>query len=68
MILRDPVGVADQTVDHPGQPGSTWAEPGPWEQAGGPANWHRVGDAGPRACDLAEPATGRAGDDVVTTS
>ena len=58
IILRDPVGVADQTVDHPGQPGQYVDEHGTWEQTDRSANWRRIGHADLRVYDLVEPTTG----------
>ncbi len=58
IILRDPVGVADQTVEHPGQPGQYVDQRGTWEQTDRHANWCRVGGAELRVYDLVEPMTG----------
>lgn len=58
VVLRDPVGVADQTVEHPDQPGQYVDERGTWEQTDRSANWRRVGDADLRVYDLVEPTTG----------
>jgi hypothetical protein len=58
IILRDPVGVADQIIEHPGQRGQYVDERGTWEQTDPSANWRRVGDADLRVYDLTEPTTG----------
>jgi hypothetical protein len=58
IILRDPVGVADQTVEHPGQPEQYVDQRGTWEQTDRDANWRRVGGAELRIYDLVEPTTG----------
>lgn len=58
IVLRDPAGLADRTVQHPGQPGQYLDERGSWEQADQSANWRRVGDADLRVYDLIEPTTG----------
>jgi len=58
IVLRDPVGVADRTVEHNGQPGQYLDERGTWEQTDESANWRRAGDAGLRVYDLVEPTTG----------
>ena len=58
IVLRDPVGVADQTVEHPGQPEQYVDERGTWAQTDQAANWRRVGEADLRVYDLVEPTTG----------
>jgi hypothetical protein len=58
IVLRDPVGVADRTVEHPGQPEQYVDERGTWEQTDATANWRREGDADLRVYDLVEPTTG----------
>jgi hypothetical protein len=58
IVLRDPVGVADQVVEHPGQPGEYVDERGNWAHTDAAANWRRVGGANLRIYDLIEPTTG----------
>jgi hypothetical protein len=58
IVLRDPVGVSDQVVEHPGQPGQYVDQRGNWEQTDPSSNWRRVGDANLRVYDLVEPTTG----------
>jgi hypothetical protein len=58
IVLRDPVGVADRVVEHPGQPEQYVDEHGNWEQTDQSANWRRVGDVDLRVYDLVEPTTG----------
>ena len=58
IVLRDPVGVADRIVEHPGQPGQYLDERGSWEQVDESASGRRDGDAELRVYDLVEPATG----------
>lgn len=58
IVLRDPVGVADQIVAHPGQPGQYTDDRGTWEQTDQSVNWRHVDDAHLRVYDLIEPATG----------
>jgi hypothetical protein len=58
IVLRDPVGIADQVVEHPGQPGQYVDQQGNWEQTDPSANWRHVGDANLRVYDLVEPTTG----------
>jgi hypothetical protein len=58
IVLRDPIGVADQTVEHPDQPGQYVDERGTWEQTDPSTNWRQVGDARLRVYDLIEPTTG----------
>jgi hypothetical protein len=50
--------VADQTVEHPGQPEQYVDQRGTWEQTDRDANWRRVGGAELRVYDLVEPTTG----------
>ncbi|HEY5353382.1 MAG TPA: hypothetical protein VIK57_13090 [Streptosporangiaceae bacterium] len=58
IVLRDPVSVADQTVEHPAQPEQYVDERGTWEQTDPSANWRRVGHPDLRVYDLVEPTTG----------
>lgn len=58
IVLRDPVGVADQIVEHPGQPGQYTDDRGTWEQTDRSVNWRPVDDAHLRVYDLVEPTTG----------
>ena len=58
IVLRDPIGVTDQTVMHPDQPGEYVDERGTWRQTDSSANWRRVGGADLRVYDLIEPTTG----------
>jgi hypothetical protein len=58
IILRDPIGVADQTVEHPDQPGEYVDERGNWQQTDESANWQQVGGTDLRVYDLIEPTTG----------
>jgi hypothetical protein len=58
IVLRDPVGIADQVVEHPSQPGQYVDQQGNWEQTDPSANWRHVGDANLRVYDLVEPTTG----------
>jgi hypothetical protein len=58
IVLRDPVGVADVTVEHPGQPGQYVDERGTWEQTDRSANWRPVDGTDLRVYDLVEPTTG----------
>jgi hypothetical protein len=58
IVLRDPTGVADRTVEHPGQPGQYVDERGTWEQTDRSANWRQAGQVRLRVYDLIEPTTG----------
>lgn len=58
IVLRDPVGVADQVVEHPSQPGQYVDERGNWAHTDSAANWRRVDDANLRIYGLVEPTTG----------
>jgi hypothetical protein len=58
IVLRDPIGVADQIVEHAGQPGEYVDERGNWAQTDRSANWQQVDDAQLRVYDLIEPTTG----------
>jgi hypothetical protein len=58
IVLRDPVGLADQVVEHPGQPRQYVDERGTWAQTDPLANWRRFDDADLRIYDLVEPTTG----------
>jgi hypothetical protein len=57
IILRDPTGVADQVVEHRGQPGQYVDQRGNWEHTD-QANWKHVDGADLRVYDLIEPTTG----------
>jgi len=58
IVLRDPIGVADQIVEHAGQPEEYVDERGNWAQTDQSANWRLVDDAQLRVYDLIEPTTG----------
>jgi hypothetical protein len=58
IVLRDPVGVADRVIDHPGQPREYVDERGKWAHTDSAANWRRVDDANLRIYDVVEPTTG----------
>jgi hypothetical protein len=58
IVLRDPIGVADQVVDHAGQPAEYVDERGNWAQTDQSANWRDVDGARLRVYDLIEPTTG----------
>jgi hypothetical protein len=58
IVLRDPIGVADQIVEHAGQPAEYVDERGNWSQTDQSANWRLVGGAHLRVYDLIEPTTG----------
>jgi hypothetical protein len=58
IVLRDPVGVADQIVEHAAQPEEYVDERGNWAQTDRSANWRQVGRAHLRVYDLIEPTTG----------
>jgi hypothetical protein len=57
IVLRDPIGVADQIVEYPDQPAQYVDERGTWEQTD-KSNWQPVGNAHLRVYDLVEPTTG----------
>jgi len=57
IVLRDPAGFADQTVDHPSQPEQYVDGRGTWEQTDPSTNWRRVGEVDLRVYDLVEPIT-----------
>jgi hypothetical protein len=58
IVLRDPVGVQDNLVEHPGQPEQYFDERGNCEQTDRSTNWRRAGGADLRLYDLVEPTAG----------
>jgi len=57
IVLRDPAGVHDQTVEHPGQPRPYLDKIGTWEQVDQATNWRQVGNAHLRVYDLVASST-----------